>query len=304
MLEKLFLDWVADAQNHHLPIEGIAVADTEQIILEHHFTPDLPRNIYSHTKSYMVTAVGIAIDEGKLNLNDRVVDFFPQDVPETHDPRLEKITLRHLLTMSSGMNHPYLMGADRRSGVGQPDYIAYWMGLPVEEDPGKRFVYSSADSIIAGRMVEQVTGMRLGAYLYEKVFSRMEQGWPIWECDAEGHPVGCGGMYMTLSNMMKLGQLYLAGGRWKGEPIVSEGWVKAAGSKQIETGPSNDPWICGYGYQFWCSPYPGAYRADGAYGQITTILPEQGLVIAIQCPEKGDLPAVKKALHENFLQLL
>jgi CubicO group peptidase (beta-lactamase class C family) len=132
----------------------------------------------------------------------------------------------------------------------------------------------------------------------------MDQGWPIWECDTQGHPVGCGGLYMTLTDMMKLGQLYLADGRWKGEPIVSEDWVKAAGSKQIDIAPSDDPWNCGYGYQFWCSPYPGSYRADGAYGQITTILPGQGLVVSVQCPEKGDFPSVKKALHEEFLLLL
>ena len=78
-----------------------------------------------------------------------------------------------------------------------------------------------------------------------------------------------------------------------------------AGAKHIDTNDvPNDPWRCGYGYQFWCSPYPGAYRADGAFGQITTILPEQGLVVAIQCPEIGDFATVKRSLHEGFLKLL
>ena len=68
--------------------------------------------------------------------------------------------------------------------------------------------------------------------------------------------------------------------------------------------PSADLWHVGYGYQFWISPYPGSYRADGAFGQITTILPEKGLVVSIQCPERGNFDQVKRALHEHFLMEL
>ena len=124
-------------------------------------------------------------------------------------------------------------------------------------------------------------------------------GWPAWEHDPMGHAFGASGLYLKLSDMIKLGQLYLADGKWQGERILSSDWVKAAGSKQIET-HGNDVcnWNDGYGYQFWISPFPGAYRADGAYGQITTILPEKGLTVAVQCPDFGKLDDVKIALTE------
>lgn len=304
--ESILKEFVARAEAEQLPIEGIALADGESLLFKHCFIPELPRNIYSHTKSYMATAAGIAIDEGKLSLTDRLADFFPESLPSSPDERLLRITLRDLLTMSSGFGKPLLMGADRRKGAGFPDYMAYMLGQPMLDEPGKHFLYSTADSILAGRMIEKAVGMNLGSYLYEKVFAPLSQGWPMWENCPLGHPIGGGGMFMTLSDMLKIGQVYLNGGTFGGRRIVSEDWVKAASSLQIDTGdnPEGNIWKCGYGYQFWLSPYPGAYRADGAYGQVTTVLPEKGLVVAFQCPEIGDFERVKLALHQQvFTQL-
>lgn len=134
--------------------------------------------------------------------------------------------------------------------------------------------------------------------------SPLDMGWPLWEHDPQGHPNGGGGMYLTCTEMMKLGQLYLAEGNWKGEQIVSRDWVQEVSTPKFTFEPSADPWHVGYGYQFWISPYPGSYRADGAFGQITTILPEKGLVVSIQCPERGNFDQVKCALHEHFLMEL
>lgn len=303
-LEKIFKDFIHFAQCNELKIEGIAIADTDKVILEHRFMPDQERNIYSHTKSYMSMAAGIAIEEGKLSLSDKLADLFPQYVPENADPRLLEITLENLLTMTSGFHRAYLMGADRRAGIGFPDYMEYMMTRPILRNPGEEFCYSTADSILAGRMIEQATGQRLGEYLYRHVFSRLDQGWPQWENDPQGHPIGGGSIFMRLTEMMKLGQVFLADGKWKHERIISSEWVKAATTKHVETNTESqeqNEWTCGYGYQFWMSPYPGAYRADGAYGQISTVLPESGLVVAVQCPEWGDFNKVRKGLHEELL---
>ncbi|MDO4293410.1 MAG: serine hydrolase [Eubacteriales bacterium] len=303
-MEKQFYSFVQKVYEKRLGVEAVAVADTERILLEHHFTPDKARNIYSHTKSYMSTAAGIAISEGKLSLEDKLADFFPGSLPKNPQPELFDITLRHLLTMSSGFHHAYLMNADRRAGVGAPDYMSYMLSRKVEVKPGSAFVYSTADSILAGRMIEKAVGMRLSAYLYEKLFRHLGQGFPMWENDPEGHPIGGGGMFMKLSDMMKLGQLYLANGKWQGSQLVEPAWIREAVSCQIETpNEKKDKWVCGYGYQFWLSPYPGSYRADGAYGQITTVLPQKGLTVAVQCPEEGNFEQVKEALHELMTEL-
>ena len=304
MLEKLFRDFVGYMEEKKIPMEAVAVGDERKVRAEHHFTADQPRNIYSHTKSYVSTAAGIAIADGKLSLDDRVADFFPEKVPAGAQPELSEIRLRHLLTMSSGFHHPYLMGPDRRSGTGAPDYLGYMLSRPVEVTPGSEFTYSSGDSILAGRMIEKAVGQRLGAYMYERIFRPLGQGYPLWEHGPEGHAIGGGGMHMTLTNMMKLGQLYLADGVWDGQRLVEHDWIVEATKKQIETpvpAGKTDFWKVGYGYQFWMSPYPDAYRADGAFGQITTVLPSCGLVVAMQCPESGDVKASIRALHEHLI---
>ena len=240
----MFNDFVKLIESESLPVEAVAIADGDAIIAERHFVPDQDRNIYSHTKSYVSTAIGIAIEDGLLSLDSRLVDSFPEYVPSDAQLELGQITLRHLLTMSSGFNHAYLMNPDRRSGVGAPDYLRYMFSRRVEVEPGSTFCYSSADSDLAGRMLEQAAGMRLGEYLYGTIFSKLDQGWPVWECDPQGHPIAGGGIYMSLANMLKLGQVYLNDGTWHGTRIVSESWVKQASGKQIDT-PYSNIWTSG-----------------------------------------------------------
>ena len=193
------------------------------------------------------------------------------------------------------------MNNHRRPGVGAPDYEHYMLSQPVLTEPGCEFCYSSADSILAGHMVERAVGKRVGEYLYERILAPMDMGWPLWEHDPQGHPNGGGGMYLTCTEMMKLGQLYLANGRWNGRQLLDPAWVREVSTPKFTFPKTDDPWSVGYGYQFWMSPYPNSYRADGAYGQISTILPESGLVVSIQCPENGNFERVKKALHEELL---
>lgn len=303
-MEKLLKNFIARIDAEALPIEGIAVMAEGKLVAEHRWTQDIPRNIYSHTKSFMSTAVGIAISEGKLSLDDKLAEFFPEAVPQDASPLLYESALRHLLTMSSGFDRSLLMGADRRLGVGAPDYIRYMLSQPVLAKPGDHFHYSTADSILAGRMLEKAIGMGMAEFLWERIFRPMDIGYPMWEFCPQGHAIGGGGMCLGLRDMMKLGQLYLDGGKWNGEQLVDPAWVKAATTKQIDTPKNDNVWHCGYGYQFWMSPYPDAYRADGAHGQITTVLPEKGMVVSIQCPENGKFPLVQAALHEEFLSQL
>lgn len=281
-------------------IEAVALADRENVISEYHFVQVHSRNIYSHTKSFMSTAAGIALEEGALTLEDPLVAYFKNKVPEVHQKWLREIRFRHLLTMSSGFGQAYLMIDDRRKGEGLPDYLEYMLSRPVLKKPGTEFDYSTADSHLAGLMLAKAVGKNLNVYLYEKLFRPLGIGFPIWECDPQGNVNGGSGLFLNITDMIKLGQLYLADGVWKGERILSSLWIKEATRKQIET-PGGDSWNCGYGYQFWMMPQSHAYRADGAFGQITIVLPEQGYVVAVQCSEYGNFEKVKQALNEIVL---
>ena len=151
LLEEKFLEFHRYASNHNLPLEAISVGDENKVLCEMHYAANAPRNIYSHTKSFTVTAVGLAMEEGKLSLEDHVAEVFKDKLPSNPDPNLEKIQLKHLLCMSSGFGKALLMNADRRPGIGAPDYEKYMMAQPVPVEPGSAFCYSSADSILAAK---------------------------------------------------------------------------------------------------------------------------------------------------------
>ena len=269
-------------------VEAVALYQNGEILIEHHFTPSPPRCIYSHTKSYTATAVGIAIDEGKLSLSDKVVDLFPEYESVITDESMKKVELRHLLMMASGVGDALLMGDSRKRGEGYPDYIAYFLSRKLKYAPGERFVYSNADTHMAGSMVERAVGDKLQRYVYEKILKKLDIGFPGWETDPAGTAFGASGMYLTIRDMMKLGILYLNDGMWDGERIVSSEWIREAGKRQIETG-NRGRWSPGYGYQFWTMPTEGSYRADGAFGQLSIVMPHKNAVFATQCSEYNNV---------------
>ena len=275
-------------ENDNTGVEAVALFQNGEMVIEHHFTPSPPRCIYSHTKSYTATAVGIAIDEGKLNLSDRVVDLFPEYESEVTDENMRKVELRHLLMMASGVGDALLMGDNRKRGEGYPDYVRYFLSRKLKYAPGEKFVYSNADTHMAGCMVERAVGDKLQRYVYEKIFKKLDMGFPAWETDPSGTAFGASGLYLTISEMMKLGILYLNGGVWNGERIVSSEWISEAGKKQISTG-SRKAWDPGYGYQFWMMPKENSFRADGAFGQLSIVIPDKNAVLATQCSEYNNV---------------
>ena len=269
--------------------EAIALYQNGEMIIDHRFEKRPPRLIYSHTKSFISTLCGMVIDAGKLSLDDKLVDFFPEYDDKIIDPQVREIKLRHLLTMSSGFGKAFLMSGDRRSGEGFPDYPKYMLSKEMKYAPGKKFVYSNADTHMAGCMAERALGKSLYVYACENLFTKLGIGYPMWEMCPKGTAFGGSGLHLDILDMMKLGILYLNQGVWDGQQILSSDWVKQAGRKQISTG-EQDPWSSGYGYQFWTvDERTGAYRADGAYGQLSIVLPDANAVLATQCSEYNDM---------------
>lgn len=288
-----------------LPVEAVMAYQDDKPVAEHHWVPDVPRNIYSHTKSYMSTAVGMAIADGLLSLSDKPAEFFPEALPENAPAALEKITLRDVLMMASGFDDSLLMASDRTQGIGAPDYLKYVFAHSVKQPPGVKFHYSNGDSYLAGRMLEARVGKTIRDYLNERLFIPLQIPYPEWEHCPQGHTFGASGLQLRIVDMMKLGRLYLLDGRWNGEQLVSPEWVQQASALQIGTPEiEGNPWHMGYGYQFWRSPYPDAYRADGAYGQITSVLPHAQAVVSIQCTESEQFDSIRTALHEEVLTRL
>lgn len=282
-------------------LEALALADTEQVVLEKHFANCIYRDIYSHTKSFVALGIGAAIDKGLMKLTDRPVDYFPEYVPNDHSPLLEKITLENLLTMRSGFGAQYLARGDRRRGIGYPDYLPYMLSRPMKEEPGTRFLYSSGDTHLAGRMLAKATGMPISHFLYETLFEPMGIGFPIWEHEPAGEAFCAAGLVIPVRDQVKIGQLCLNNGQYDGKRLVSRAWIEASSQVKTFTGVS-DPWQHGYGYQFWISAYPGIYSARGVYGQHTYILSNQNLTLSIQSSENGNQKEIERLIAEILLE--
>ena len=292
---------INDLEKDNPGAEAVALFQNGETVLSKHFTPDRPRLIYSHTKSFVSTLAGMAIDEGKLTLETTLCSLFPEYDAILTDPMVKTITLRHLLTMSSGFGSAFLMGANRRPGEGMPDYVGYMLAKKLVYAPGEKFVYSNADTHLAGCMVQKAVGETLLRYAYRKLFAPLGIGYPGWETAPDGTAFGGSGLYLRNEEMMRLGILYLQDGVWEGKRLLSHEWVKQAGTQQISTGIA-DKWSSGYSFQFWMIPHKeNAFRADGAYGQYSLIFPSENAVVGIQCCEENDLARFGAMLRHHLL---
>lgn len=278
---NLFLEQVSKQK---VNLNGINIWQHGAVVAQHYLAPDEPRNIYSASKSFAATAIGILIDEGRLHLDDRPVDFFPEHLPEHLEPGYEKLNLHHLLTMSSGHDRA-LLHEDERSSLTETDYIRFVFSQPLVSMPGERFVYSNGSTYLAGRMAEKAAGVKLIDFAYERMFGPMNIAYPVWEECPMGHTLAASRLRLKLSDMMKLGVLYLNSGVYRGKRIISKQWVDAASTFKIASMGSGEDERYGYGYQFWLCRHPGIYMAYGRRGQYVIVIPHKDAVIATSADE-------------------
>jgi CubicO group peptidase (beta-lactamase class C family) len=242
--------------------------------------PDLPHLLYSVSKSFTSTAVGLAIAEGHFGLDDLVVSFFPNEAPDVIGPKLAAMKVRHLLSMCTGHDEKTVDLPIPGSGV---DLIRNFLAFPVADPPGSRFVYNTPASYMLSAIVGRRTGLNLVDYLEPRLFEPLGIARPTWLADDRGIAMGGFGLRLRTEDIARFGQLYLQGGVWGGDQLIPAEWVRAATSFKIDTGPNLNPnpdWLQGYGYQFWRGQH-GSFRGDGAFGQFCVVVPAADLVLAM-----------------------
>lgn len=237
-----------------------------------------PHILWSLSKSFNATAVGLAVAEGKLSLEDPVLKFFPAEAPAMPSDHLRAMRVRDLLTMSGG--HDTEPKFSIESGPSVKEFLAH----PVTHPPGTWFRYNTPGSHMLSAIVTKATGQTVLDYLKPRLFDPLGIERPQWGTTAEGYTLGGYGLHVRTEDIAKFGLLYLQKGKWNGKQLLPEKWVEAATAKQVENdkAPSgrNPDWRQGYGFQFWRCQH-NAYRGDGRDGQICLVLPEQDAVIAI-----------------------
>lgn len=255
------------------------------------YAPNLKHTLYSTSKSFTAAAVGFALTEGKLKLTDRVVSFFPDDLPSPVPPFLAELTVKDALMMSDGQQPDPTV-----SVVTDSNWARKFLATPILHEPGTTFLYNSAGTYMLAAIVQKVTGQTVLDYLKPRLFEPLNITGEDWETSPQGVNTGGWGLRLTTEDMAKFGQLYLQGGRWKGKQLLPASWVKEATTMKIMQEPDapqskkdSSDWLQGYCYQMWRCRHNGV-RADGAFGQFIIMLPDEDAVIAIQA-ETADMQA-------------
>ena len=249
--------------------------------------------LYSLSKSFTATAVGMAVAEGKLSIDDEVPKFFPDDAPTAPSANLKAMRVRDLLTMNTGNQDEVPTAADKISAKA-------FLTNAVPHKPGTHFKYNTPATFMLSAIVQKQTGQTVEDYLRPRLFEPLGITQPVWNTNFQGISLGGYGLSVRTEDIARFGQLYLQKGKWQGKQLLSKEWVEMATSKQVSNGsnPKSD-WDQGYGFQFWRSRH-GAYRGDGAFGQYCIVLPEQDAVIAITSGVK-DMQGVMNLIWEKLL---
>ena len=288
-------------------IHGFVIVRHGKVIAEGSWKPFDTLNethmLYSHSKSFTSSAIGLLADRGKIDLDERIVDIFSNEVPAKVSENLAQLRVRDLLTMNVGKKDHLL-----RDGG---DWVKEFLSKDFFRKPGTGFKYDSDATYMLAAIVEKKSGMKMMDYLQKNMFDQIGIAKAWTTCSPQGIPCGGWGMNMTTRELARFGQLYLNRGDWDGKRVLSSDWVSLATTRQTWSGWQNvgvkalgegTDWEQGYGFQFWRCRH-GAYRADGAGGQYTVVIPEKDMVVSAHAG-LGDFPKELDLIWDNLLPVL
>ena len=299
--------WAVEQHTHPLDsVQGLMLLRHGKVAAEGWWTPygpQSPHSLYSLSKSFTATAIGLAVQEGLLTVDDRVLKFFPDNAPASPSENLKAMRVRHLLSMNTGhqddptaqvfrdLYQVSLFGSSARrqgettghkSGGEDDNWPRSFLSLPVQHQPGTWFVYNTAATYMLSAIITRLTAQSLLEYLRPRLLDLLGIENPTWEMDPRGVNIGGSGLHIKTEEIARFGQMYLQKGTWNGQRILTEQWIAEATSSHSDNSntQTNPDWTVGYGYQFWRCRHNG-YRGDGAFGQYCIVMPEQDAVLAI-----------------------
>lgn len=265
------------------------------------YAPGLKHTMYSTSKSFTSTALGFAVSDKLLTVDDKVVSFFPEHAPDSASPYLAQLSVKDLLTMSVGQDPDPTQKVPADSL-----WVKGFLETPILNEPGTKFLYNSMATYMLSAIVTKVTGEKVIDYLKPRLFDPLNIAGIDWETDPSGVNTGGWGLRLKTEDMAKFGQLLLQNGEWNGQQLISQDWVEEATTSKIIQRPdlsaeeqAKSDWLQGYCYQFWrCRN--NAFRGDGAFGQYVIVMPEQDAVIAITS-ETSDMQGILNMVWDQLL---
>ncbi|HMN29243.1 MAG TPA: serine hydrolase, partial [Caldilineaceae bacterium] len=261
-------------------LHSVLIVRNGVVVLDAAFYPydgKAVHDVASVTKSIMTTLIGIAADQGKLTLDDPLLSFFPDRTIANRDARKERITVRHLASMTSGLDCTAANDEQTLQEMQQsPDYVQFTLDRKMISEPGQHFVYCSPGMHLLSAILQQATGMAALAFAQQNLFQPLGIEDVIWPSDAQGYNHGWGDLHLHPRDMAKIGYLWLNHGEWAGKQIVSRAWVDNSVKTQIKTGGDDD-----YGYGWWIVGDEGEYAAIGRGGQRIQVWPAINTILVM-----------------------
>ncbi|MCR5703533.1 MAG: beta-lactamase family protein [Eubacterium sp.] len=281
-IEKQFEQFLNEMKEKEIVLNYVQVRKQGKIILDWGRLSQKSRlNTWSVSKSFVSVAVGIAIDEGLISLDEKICDSFREYLPENPSENLTNLTVRHLLTMTTGVEHA-LFFDNHQERYETQDWISYFFSQNFCYQPGKRFLYCNFNTYMLACLIEKKAGMDIMEYLKPRLFTPLKIFSPDWTRCPKGHIHAANGLYLIIDDYGNFGQMLLNGGTFEGKRIVSEEYLKEATKNQMP-----EDWDLRYGYQFWIDEEQESFRADGKYGQYIIVLPKKEMVVSVQSLNEG-----------------
>lgn len=247
------------------------------------YRSDLKHTLYSTSKSFTATAIGFAVAEKRLTVEDKVITFFPGELPDSISTNLAMLRIRDLLSMSAGQEPEPTPAVVSQ----QDNWVKGFLAAPIVHEPGTKFLYNSLCTYMLSAIIQKVTGQKVIDYLTPRLFNPLGITGMDWESDPKGINTGGWGLRLKTEDLAKFGQLFLQKGNWNGTQVLPAAWVEEASSLKIVQNPDwsqakrdSSDWQQGYCYQMWRCRH-NAYRGDGAFGQFVIVMPEQDAVVII-----------------------
>ena len=284
-MDERFQKLITTIEVNHWPVYGLEIRKNGELLRSYGDTNATRYPIYSATKSFVSTAAGLAVKEGKFSVKESIYDYLKSEVPayatEAQKETLKKLTIERLMTMSV-KGYPFRAEGD--------DWLKYSLLYPLEDVETPEFNYSNIPAYLVGVALEKAVGEHLAKYLKLRLFEPLGIENPVYANCPAGHFYGASGMELTVEELGRLGELYLKGGTWNRERILTEDWVKEATS--VKT-PCREG---GYGYFIW--KYEDGFRITGKWGKRCFVFPKTGITVTYLSDMQNNSEDLTKVVME------
>ena len=288
-------------RQHGLNIHSLLIVRNGVMVLDAYFYPYDGKTVHeqaSVTKSIMTTLIAIAADQGKLKLDDPLLSFFPDRNVANRDAAKERITVRHLASMSSGLDCTSANDEQTLNEMEQSkDFVQFTLDRKMISEPGRQFVYCSPGMHLLSAILQKATGMTALEFARQNLFKPLGIQDVIWPADAHGFNHGWSSIRLHPHDTAKIGFLWLNHGQWEGKQIVSGAWVENSVKTQIKTGRDDD-----YGYGWWITGDEGEYAAIGRGGQRIQVWPAINTIL-VMTGGGVDIDDIEPLLQPAFADL-